>query len=139
MGGRGASSSKDGHYVWRDEEHTYGDEYHTVLSRRNIKFLKQNNESSIVAPLETRTKGRVYVTVRPDDKLKSITYYDTTGKRVKSIDLDHSHAALGEGEHTHHGYMHNENDGPKGAAHLTVKEKKMIELAKRLWENRDKG
>lgn len=36
----------------------------------------------------------------------------------------------------HHGYEHNENDGPKGATRLTDKEKKMVERVKRLWYNR---
>lgn len=84
--------------------------------------------------METMTKGRVYATVNQDDHLKSITYYDTLGKRVKQIDLDHSHRDLPL--HTHHGYAHNENDGPKGAANLTPEEKKMVEKVRRLWYNK---
>ncbi len=37
--------------------------------------------------------------------------------------------------HTHHGYEHNENDGKKGAANLTTKEKKMVEKVKKIWYN----
>lgn len=38
--------------------------------------------------------------------------------------------------HTHHGYLHNENDGAKGAANLTPKEKRMVESVTDKWYNR---
>jgi hypothetical protein len=38
--------------------------------------------------------------------------------------------------HTHHGYFHNENDSKKGAANLTVKERKMVDRINNLWYNR---
>ena len=127
MGGRGASS---GRYKWRGKEHTYGDEYHTVLQHRNIKFVKINSGST-TAPMETMTQGRVYVTVGPDDKLKSITYYTGSGKRRKQIDLTHYHPVDGKDEkpHTHLGYTHNENGDRKP----NKREQKMIEKVMRLW------
>ena len=70
------------------------------------------------------TTGRVYVNVG-GDQLLSVTYFDTKNKRTKVIDLSHPHK--GQQPHVHHGYLHNENDGPKGAANLTPKEKRMVE------------
>jgi hypothetical protein len=40
---------------------------------------------------------------------------------------------------THHGYFHNENDGKKGAARLTDKERRMVDKVKEFWLNRKKG
>lgn len=60
----------------------------------NIKFILQNKTSSAKTPMETMTKGRVYVLVvnkKTGAKLKSITYYDNSLKRSKQIDLDHPH------------------------------------------------
>lgn len=130
MGGRGASSgmSRRG-----GKEYSYGTEFQTVLKDGNIKFVKVR-AGSARTPMETMTKGRVYVTVNQNDNLKSITYYDTSGKRVKQIDLDHSHKGMQL--HTHHGYEHKENDGPKGATNLTAEEKKMVERVRHLWYNR---
>lgn len=127
MGGRGSSSgiSVSGK--------PYGSEYHTVLQFGNIKFVKPN-EGVSSAPLETMTKGRVYVTVNNLGVLKYISYYDTNNKRTKTIDLDKAH--YGMIPHTHHGYLHNENDGIKGATKLTTKEKKMVERVRKLWYNK---
>lgn len=127
MGGRGSASgiSVSGK--------PYGSEYHTVLQSGNIKFVKPN-EGSSNAPLETMTKGRVYVTVNNAGTLKYISYYDTDNKRTKTIDLDKEHKGMIP--HTHHGYLHNENDGIKGATKLTTKEKKMVERVHKLWYNK---
>lgn len=56
MGGRGASSgiSVSGK--------KYGTEYETLLAVSNIKFVKRLDNSQN-APLETMTRGRVYVTI----------------------------------------------------------------------------
>lgn len=37
--------------------------------------------------------------------------------------------------HVHHGYYHNENDGPKGASNLNREEKKMLDRVKEVWYN----
>lgn len=99
MGGRGASSgmSRSGK--------PYGTEYKTVYQSGNIKFVKSNTNSA-KTPMETMTKGRIYVTVNNKDNLVSITYYDNENKRTKQIDLTHSHNDINP--HTHHGYLHNE-------------------------------
>lgn len=129
MGGRGASSGIS------DKGKKYGTEFSPLLKVSNIKFVKYNDSKSAKTPQETMTKGRVYVTVNDKNELSSITYYDTSGKRTKSIDLMHSHNDM-KGNHTHHGYFHSENDSSKGAANLTIEEKKMVEFVKKTWLNR---
>ena len=125
MGGRGASSgiSKKGN--------KYGSQYHTVLESGNIKFVEKNFRQAETL-METMTEGRVYVTVGGEDLLQVI-YFDTENKRTKTIDLDHAHKGMDR--HTHHGYYHNENDGPKGATNLTPKEKQMVDRITKLWYN----
>lgn len=126
LGGRGASSGISG------KGNDYGTQYSTVLKSGNIKFVTKNARQSETL-METMTKNRVYVTVGGNDLLQ-IIYFDKDNKRRKVIDLSHTHN--GDNPHTHHGYEHNENDGPKGATRLTDKEKKMVERVKRLWYNR---
>lgn len=125
MGGRGASSGIS------DKGNKYGSQYHTILQDGNIKFVSKNERTS-ESLMETMTQGRVYVTVGGKDLL-SIMYFDSVKKRVKSIDLDHEHKNMRP--HTHHGYEHYENDGPKGATNLTIEEKKMVERVRKLWYN----
>ena len=127
MGSRGASSgiAKNGK--------RYGTEYRTVLKSGNIKFVKYNDSTAAKAPLETMTRGRVYVTLNSAGKPAYISYYDTANKRTKTIDLDHFHAGMKP--HVHHGYHHNENGSPKGASALTPKERRMTERVENLWYN----
>ena len=82
--------------------------------------------------METMTNGRVYVLVKSDNTLKSITYYNGNGNRRKQIDLDHYHKVDGKPEkpHRHLGYIH-ATEGEK----LTEKERKMLDKVKRLWHN----
>ena len=96
----------------------------------NIKFVRYNDSTSAKTPMETMTKGRVYVTINAKDEVSSITYYDNTNKRKRQIDLTHAHN--GKKPHTHHGYIHDEN----GTTGLTVEEKKMIDKVKNEWYNR---
>ena len=88
MGGRGASSGIS------NKGHKYGTEYHTVLRDENIKFVKNNNAGSTKTPMETMTKGRVYVTINERNELSAITYYDNSGKRTKQIDLQKAHRGI---------------------------------------------
>lgn len=125
MGGRGSSSGVS------NKGKAYGSQYKTVYSEGNIKFVQKNDRNSETL-METMTKGRVYVTVGGKD-IKSITYHDNANKRKKSINLDHSHKGMKP--HTHHGYLHNENDGKKGASRLTDKERQMVDRAERIWQN----
>lgn len=125
MGGRGSSSGMSA------KGNPYGSQYHTILQSGNIKFVTKNERDSETL-METMATGRVYVNVG-GDQILSVTYFDTKNKRTKVIDLSHPHK--GQQPHVHHGYLHNENDGPKGAANLTPKEKRMVERVRKLWYN----
>ena len=97
----------------------------------NIKFVKYNGADNAKDPLETMTKGRVYATINNDGKINAISYYGADGKRIKTINLLHSHADI-SGEHVHVGYYHAEG----GTRHLTSEEKKLIAFVKKVWYNR---
>lgn len=114
-----------------DKGKKYGTEFSSLLKVSNIKFVKYNDSNNAKDPLETMTKGRVYVTVNDQNELNSINYYGADGKRVKSINLLHDHNEI-KGEHAHIGYFHKEY----GTRHLTVQEKKLVELVKKIWYNR---
>lgn len=130
MGGRGASI---GTYVWRGKQREYGSEYHTLFTSGNIKFIEPNDSSrSVTAPQETRTSGRVYVTVDGRRKTPAyISYYDKGNKKAKTIDLIVPHK--GVLPHVHHGLDHRKNDQPKGYANLTTEEKRMVERVMKMW------
>lgn len=89
----------------------YGSEYRTVYQSGNIKFISPT-DGQVKAPLETMTRGRVYVTLNKNDNIKAITYYDTEKKRINQIDLDRPHDKVSP--HTHHDYIHNEMTVQKG-------------------------
>lgn len=127
MGGRGASSGIS------NKGHKYGTEYKTVLQDGNIKFVKYKESKSTKTPMETMTKGRVYVIVNNKDEISAITYYDNNGKRSRQIDLQKAHKGIKP--HTHHGYDHNENDSKKGASKLSTEERKMVDRVTKIWYN----
>lgn len=126
-GGRGSASG------FSDSGKKYGTEYHTAYKLGNIKFIKIN-EGNITAPFETMTKGRVYVTVNSQDKLKSLVFFDKHNKRYKQIDIDHPHRINGvwTNPHTHKGYFHSE----KGTFTLSEKERKIVDKVIKIWENK---
>ena len=99
MGGRGASSGIS------DSGKRYGTEFTSLMKVGNIKFVKHNDSDNAKDPLETMTRGRVYVTINAKNEINSINYYDGNGERVKSINLLHDHHEI-IGEHTHIGYYH---------------------------------
>lgn len=125
MGGRGASSGMS------EKGKPYGSEFRTLLKAGNVKFVKQNAALNAKDPLETMTKGRIYATINDEGKINAISYYGTDGKRVKTINLLHSHEQF-KGEHTHIGYYHDEG-GTRG---LTADEKKLVAFVKKAWYNR---
>ena len=127
MGGRGSSAgiSVSGKI--------YGTEYKSVLTYGNIKYVVHIGNSA-TAPMETMTKNRVYVTITPKGNLKCISYYDKSNKRKKQIDLDKPHRNVVP--HTHHGYIHKENDSAKGYSNLTIKEKTMVKLVNEVWKEK---
>lgn len=106
-----------------DKQKKYGTEYKTVHKVGNIKFVTQNEQGSQKTPMETMTKGRVYVLIDKNKNTpKSIVYFDTKNKRNKQIDLDHVHKGMKP--HAHHGYNHAEHEkSKKGATNLTPKER----------------
>lgn len=126
MGGRGSSSGAN--------KKPYGSEYRTLHKDGNIKFVQYKDSTAAKAPMETKTKGRVYVTVDVNGGLKYISYYDRENRRTKQIDLDRPHQ--GVLPHAHHGYAHKENDTAKGFANLTTEEKEMVDRVRRIWYNR---
>lgn len=126
MGGRGSSSGIS------DKGHKYGTDYKTILKVGNIKFVKQNRTDAETL-METMTKGRIYVIVNNKNELRNITYFDNELKRNKVIDLRHVHKGMKP--HTHHGYIHNENDSPKGAANLTTEERNLVDVVNKSWYN----
>ena len=83
MGGRGASSGE--YYIRNGKIYQYGTEYKTVLYYGKIKFVKANSNSA-TAPLETQTKGRIYVTVNNKNELRYVSFYDNKNKRYKQIE-----------------------------------------------------
>ncbi len=125
MGGRGAS------FGISESGKKYGTEFSTLLEEGNIKFVKYNGANNAKDPLETMTKGRVYVTINDKNEINSINYYGADGKRARSINLLHNHEEI-KGEHTHVGYYHKE----KGTRHLTTQEKKLVEIVKKTWYNK---
>ena len=125
MGGRGASSGMS------EKGKPYGSEFRTLLKAGNVKFVKQNAALNAKDPLETMTKGRIYATINDEGKINAISYYDADGKRVKTINLLHSHEQF-KGVHTHIGYYHDEG----GTRALTADEKKLVAFVKKVWYNR---
>lgn len=81
MGGRGSSSGIS------DKGKAYGTEYSSIYESGNIKFLVINSGNP-TAPMETMTKGRVYVTLGSNGNPKFISYYDKHNKRFKQIDIE---------------------------------------------------
>lgn len=129
MGGRGASSGVS------DKGKNYGSEFKTVYQSGNIKYVT-SNEGANTAPMETMTKGRIYVTVdKHTNDLKYISYYDKHNKRYQQIDLQHGHKVNGikEQPHVHKGYLHNE----KGDFKLSPKQQRMVERVTKIWYNRN--
>ena len=126
MGGRGSSSGVSA------KGKAYGTEYETLHETGNIKYIKYNDTKSSKTPMETMTKGRIYVTVNEKNQLKAITAYDKENKRYKQIDISgNPHVIDGKKElpHTHMGYFHDEN----GTRKPTANERRMIDKVKKEW------
>ena len=128
MGGRGSSSGI------AENGKRYGTEFRTLYEHVNIKFVQSTGENA-KPPLETMTRGRVYVVVNQKSDLKSIVYYDKHNKKYRQVDIHgHTHKVNGKNilEHTHRGYYHDE----KGTMLPRQKETKMIERVRAVWYNR---
>ena len=117
-------------------KHNYGTEYETLHRSGKIKFVRSTSGSA-KAPMETRTKGRIYATVNNQNKIKSISFYDRKNKRRRQIDVTGSpHTIKGKKiiPHVHKGYNHNE----KGDRNLTIRERKLLARIQRIWDNRNR-
>jgi hypothetical protein len=71
-------------------------------------------------------KNRVYAFVNAKDQLKSIAFYDKSGKKKRQIDLDHKHC--GKIPHVHIGYNHSQED-----VNLSKSDKAYIAKVLRIW------
>lgn len=126
MGGRGASRDRTYYRDRHGKFVKYGEEYITLLQHGRIKFVTTRNpKDSVTPPRETRTQGRVYVTVSKG-KLKSITFYQPDGRKRIQIDLDHKHK--GEQPHKHIGYKHGKDDT------LSHSDTVLVEKIKKIWK-----
>lgn len=126
MGGRGAARDRSYYRDRHGKFVKYGEEYTTLLQHGRIKFVTNRNpKDSVTSPRETRTQGRIYVTVSKG-KLKSITFYRSDGRKRIQIDLDHKHK--GEMPHKHIGYNHGK-DGK-----ISHADKILIEHIIKIWK-----
>lgn len=121
MGGRGATSL---YYKFGGEGHIYGDEYGSVIHGfDNVKIVVMKKNTSLKAPQESNTAGRIYATVNKETgELHSLSYMGNDGKRYKQVDAaDH----MGMGSHAHDGYNHG------GAARkLSRKERRQLAIVR---------
>jgi hypothetical protein len=126
MGGRGAASGVS------DKGLKYGTEFRTLMSVDNIKFVQFQNSTAATIPQETISAGRnrVYVLVK-DDKLKSITLYNSKGIVRRQIDLDHKHKGVVPHVHTV-----NVNAWSREIVPATKSDIAYIEKVRKLWNNR---
>jgi hypothetical protein len=122
MGGRGAASGKSA------QGHDYGTEFKTLLEVDNIKFVQYIHTENAKTPLETMSadKNRVYALINKFNFIKSITFYDKSGKLQRQIDLDHSHR--GQNPHVHVGYEHSPETVP-----LNKNDEEYIAKVRKLW------
>lgn len=129
MGGRGASSGVS------VKGKRYGTEYKTVLQQGKVKFVKYNDAKNAKTPMETKTKGRIYVTLSDNDEIRSITLYSKKEKRIAQIDVSgRLHKVNGKYiiPHTHLGYFHDEY----GTRKLNDYEKRLVARINKMWQNR---
>ena len=159
MGGRGASSGK--RYSRNGTEYNYGDEYGSVHTAGNIKFVYNKQNVSVTAPTETMTEGRVYVTLDRDidenngvitlGKPKYITFFEDGKLRTLQYDIDgHWHPSkaqkkamkkqktkggLSRNQHSHTGYHHDK----KSATLLTPKERSYVAQVLQEWRKNVRG
>lgn len=126
MGGRGSGINLDKKPRYEKD--------HTVLAQfGNVKVVKHKNGSS-TSPLESIHKGIVYATVDSRNNIKSFTFYDPDGDRIKQIDV-RGKAHNGALPHTHHGFEHDEYGTYPG---VSEKDQKLIDDILALWERKRK-
>ena len=124
MGGRGSASGVSVSGI------KYGQEYRTVLAIDNIKFVVNVLRRSATLPLETMSAGRnrVYVLVNSSGNIKSIGFYDKSGKKKRQIDFTHVHQGMNP--HVHIGYSHSSKGYP-----LSKADEAYLRKVVRIWQS----
>lgn len=122
MGGREASST---YYKLGGEGHVYGDEYKSAIHGfDNVKIVAMTKNTSLKAPQESKTPGRIYATINKETgKLHSLSYMGSDGKRYKQVDAS-NHKSLKS--HAHDGLNHN-----SPARKLSRKERRQLAMVRR--------
>lgn len=129
MGGNTASSGIDPYAGRGGVPTTYGSEFKTLMIDGNVKFITvRNPNESVRTPSETRSPGRVYVTITDKGKVQSVTTYDQTGKKATQIDIWHPHGGLQP--HVH------DRDNHTTARPLTQHEELLLKYALKKWSER---
>lgn len=132
MGGRGAASGIS------DKGRKYGTEYHSVLKKDNIKFVKYNFGNTTV-PLETMSsdKRRIYATINNQEKVKFITGYSKNGQLAWQIDVSgKAHYVNGERIETPHIHIGKDHVNTKVKT-LNKRYRKILHKVQEAWYNRD--
>lgn len=112
----------------------YGEDYYKVAQDGEVAYVKVRG-GSVTAPMETRTRGRVYATLDINNDVKHITFYDLeSGERTKQIDVK-GKPHNGAMPHVHLGYDHDEYGS---RVVLTSKEEKTVRRILDYWENKRK-
>lgn len=129
MGSEGAASGIDPYPGRNGALTTYGSEFQTLLVDGNVKFVTTRNpHESVRTPKETRSPGRVYVTITEKGKVQSITSYDQQGKKSVQIDIWHPHGGMQP-------HAHDRDDHTK-ARSLTQYEQLLLKYALKKWSER---
>ena len=87
MGGRGSKLNVN-NYLGRSHERRIG-EFDTIFADGNMKFLMQKDGGRTSAPIFSNTPERIYVTIRPDGTIASITQHDSNHEQKFSIHEGH--------------------------------------------------
>ena len=129
MGSNTASSGIDPYIGRGGVPTTYGSEFKTLMVDGNVKFITvRNPNESVRTPSETRSPGRVYVSITEKGKVQSVTTYDQTGKKATQIDIWHPHGGLQP--HAH------DRDNHTTARPLTQHEELLLKYALKKWSER---
>lgn len=112
---------------------SYEGEFIEIAQSGEVKIIKYNGDA-VTAPMETRTRGRVYATLNKNNDIKHITFYDLeTGERIKQIDVfGRTHKNMIP--HVHLGYTHDEY----GTRLPNKKENEKIQSILNFWKNKRK-
>lgn len=78
MGSRGAYLKGGGFKEYR---------YHTIMRYNNVRFVVQNEGSSIKLPEMSNSRWAVYATLGKNGEIKSVSFYNGSRKKYKEIDF----------------------------------------------------